>query len=260
MSTTTHMLIQSYFKQLKMPQASKVYQSMAREAEDNNLSYEEYLLGVLEQEITQRESNRIQRGIRQAAFPVIKTLDSFDFKAVPSLNKQKVLKLADCEYIRHLENVILVGNSGVGKTHIATALAYEACRKGFKVKFYTAAGLINELIAAQQEYRLNRLEKQYSAYHLVVIDELGYVPFSKTGAELLFQFCSSKHERGSLIITTNLEFPKWTEVFLDEQMTAALLDRLTHKAHILNINGESIALNRLLPGRQYLINFFTRVA
>lgn len=110
MNPTTHMLIQSYFKQLKMPQASKVYQSMAREAEDNNLSYEEYLLGVLEQEITQRESNRIQRGIRQANFPIIKTLDSFDFKVVPSLSKQKVLKLAGCDYIKNLENVILVGN------------------------------------------------------------------------------------------------------------------------------------------------------
>lgn len=170
MNPTTHMLIQSYFKQLKMPQASKVYQSMAREAEDNNLSYEEYLLGVLEQEITQRESNRIQRGIRQANFPIIKTLDSFDFKAVPSLSKQKVLKLAGCDYIKNLENVILVGNSGVGKTHIATALAYEACRQGMKVKFYTAAGLINEMLAAQQEYKLNRLEKQFLSYHLVVIE------------------------------------------------------------------------------------------
>jgi len=246
MNPTTHMLIQSYFKQLKMPQASKVYQSMAREAEAHNLSYEEYLLGVLEQEITQRESNRIQRGIRQANFPIIKTLDSFDFKAVPSLSKQKVLKLAGCDYIKNLENVILVGNSGVGKTHIATALAYEACRKGMKVKFYTAAGLINEMLAAQQEYKLNRLEKQFLSYHLVVIDELGYVPFSKTGAELLFQFCSARHERGSLIITTNLEFPKWTEVLLDAQWTAALLDRLTHKAHILNINGESYRFKQAL--------------
>jgi len=246
MNPTTHMLIQSYFKQLKMPQASKVYQSMAREAENNNLSYEEYLFGVLEQEITQRESNRIERGIRQANSLIIKTLDSFDFKAVPSLSKQKVLKLAGCDYIKNLENVILVGNSGVGKTHIATALAYEACRQGMKVKFYTAAGLINEMLAAQQEYKLNRLEKQFLSYHLVVIDELGYVPFSKTGAELLFQFCSARHERGSLIITTNLEFPKWTEVLLDAQLTAALLDRLTHKAHILNINGESYRFKQAL--------------
>ena len=239
MNTPRNMLIEAHLKKLKMPQATKVYTSMAREAEDNNLSYEDYLLGVLEQEITQRESNRIQRGIRLATFPIIKTLDVFDFKAVPSLSKPKVLKLASCEYIKNLENVILVGTSGVGKTHIATALAYEACRKGLKAKFFTAAGLINELMAAQQEYKLNRMERQYSAYHLIVIDELGYVPFSKTGAELLFQFCSSRHERGSLIITTNLEFPRWTEVFSDAGMTAALLDRLTHRAHILNINSES---------------------
>ena len=227
------MLLETYLKRLKMPQAAKTYESLAREAADNNLSYEEYLLGVLEQEVQQREYNRIQRGIRQAGFPVIKTLENFDFKAIPSLNKPKVLKLMQGEYIRNKENIILVGNSGVGKTHIAIALGYEACRQGLRVKFYTAAGLINELLAAQQEYRLNRLEKQWLVPHLVILDELGYVPFSKIGAELLFQFCAARYERGSIIITTNLEFPKWTEVLGDEQMTAALLDRLTHNAHIL---------------------------
>lgn len=244
--STNNMLLSAYLKKLKMPQAAKVYAPMAREAEDNNLSYEDYLLGILEQELNHREQNRIQRGIRQASFPILKTLDSFDFMAIPSLNKPKVLKLAQCEYIRQHENVILVGNSGIGKTHIATALAYEACRKGYKVKFYTAAGLVNELMAAQQDYRLNKLEKQWLTPHLVVIDELGYVPFNKSGAELLFQFCSARHERGSIIITTNLEFMKWTEVFVDEQMTAALLDRLTHKAHILNINGDSYRFKQTL--------------
>jgi DNA replication protein DnaC len=240
------MLLAAYLKKLKMPQATKIYESMAREAEDNNLSYEDYLLGILEQEINNREQNRIHKGIKQAAFPMIKTLESFDFMAIPSLNKPKILKLSQCEYIRQQENIILVGNSGIGKTHIATALAYEACRKGYKVKFYTAAGLVNELIAAQQDYRLNKLEKQWLTPHLVVIDELGYVPFNKTGAELLFQFCSSRHERGSIIITTNLEFSRWTEVFVDEQMTAALLDRLTYKAHILNINGDSYRFKQTL--------------
>lgn len=240
------MLLDAYLKKLKMPQAAKTYESLAREAADNNLSYEEYLLGVLEQEIHQRENNRIQRGIRQAAFPVIKTLENFDFKVIPSLNKPKVLKLMQGEYIRKKENIILVGSSGVGKTHIATALGYEACRQGLRVKFYTAAGLINELLAAQQEYRLNRLEKQWLVPHVIIVDELGYVPFSKMGAELLFQFCAARYERGSMIITTNLEFPKWTEVLGDEQMTAALLDRLTHNAHILNINGESYRFKQAL--------------
>jgi len=240
------MLLETYLKKLKMPQAAKIYEAMAREAADNNLGYEEYLLGVLEQEVHQRENNRIQRGIKQAAFPVIKTLENFDFKAIPSLNKPKILKLMQGEYIKKKENIILVGNSGVGKTHIATALGYEACRQGLRVKFYRAAGLINELLAAQQEYRLNRMEKQWQAPHVVILDELGYIPFSKVGAELLFQFCSARYERGSLIITTNLEFPKWTEVLGDEQMTAALLDRLTHNAHILNINGESFRFKQAL--------------
>ena len=204
------MLIETYLKKLKMPQVAKTYESLAREATDNNLDYEEYLLCVLEQEVHQRENNRIQRGIRQAGFPVIKTIESFDFLAIPSLNKPRVLKLMQGEYIRR------------------------------------RAGLINELLAAQQEYRLNKFEKQWLAPHLVILDELGYVPFSKVGSELLFQFCSSRYERGSLIITTNLEFPKWTEVLGDEQMTAALLDRLTHNAHIVNINGESYRFKQAL--------------
>lgn len=240
------MLLEAYLKKLKMPQAAKTYESLAREAFDNNLDYEGYLLGVLEQEIHQRENNRIQRGIRQASFPVIKTLESFDFKAIPSISKPKILKLMQGEYIKKKENIILVGSSGVGKSHIAISLGYEACRQGMKVKFYTAAGLINELLAAQQEYRLNRLEKQWLTPQLVILDELGYVPFSRVGSELLFQFCSSRYERGSLIITTNLEFPKWTEVLGDEQMTAALLDRLTHNAHILNINGDSYRFKQAL--------------
>jgi len=153
------MLIEAYLKKLRMPQATKTYESLAREAADNNLDYEEYLLCVLEQEVQQRENNRIQRLIRQATFPVVKTLESFDFLAIPSLNKPRVLKLMQGEYIHKRENVILIGNSGVGKTHIATALGYEACRQGMKVKFYTTAGLVNELLAAQQEYRLNKLEK-----------------------------------------------------------------------------------------------------
>ncbi len=240
------MLLEAYLKRLKMPQAAKTYESLAREAADNNLGYEEYLLGVLEQEVQQREYNRIQRGIRQAGFPAIKTLENFDFKAIPSLNKHKVLKLMQGEYIRNKENIILVGNSGVGKTHIAIALGYEACRQGLRVKFYTAAGLINELLAAQQEYRLNRVEKQWLVPDLIILDELGYIPFSKMGAELLFQFCAARYERGSIIITPNLEFPKWTEVLGDEQMTAALLDRLTHNAHILNINGDSYRFKQAL--------------
>lgn len=233
------MLIDAYLKQLKMPQAAKVYQSMAREASDNNLTYEEFLLGVLEQEVHQRENNRVQRRIRQATFPMVKTLDTFDFMAIPSLNKPKVLALADGEFIKHKENVIMVGNAGVGKTHLAIALAFAACRKGYRVKFYTAAGLVNELVAAQHEYRLAKMEKQWLVPDLVILDELGFVPFNKSGAELLFQYCSSRYERGSIVITTNLEFAKWTEVFGEEQMTAALLDRLTHRAHILNMNGES---------------------
>ena len=137
------------------------------------------------------------------------------------------------------ESVIFLGNPGTGKTHLSIALGLCALKKGKKVRFYTANGLANELLEAQQEYRLVRLEKQWLAQDLVILDEIGYVPFTKTGAELLYQFCASRYERGSMIVTTNLEFSQWAEVFGDERMTAALLDRLTHRAHILVLNGES---------------------
>jgi DNA replication protein DnaC len=197
------------------------------------------LCTLLEQEVLTRDENSRRLRIKQAGFPVLKTLEGFDFNAIPSLNKQKVLALSRCEYIRAKENVIAIGSVGTGKSHICSALALCACQMGCRVRFYTAPGLVTELLQAQREHRLNKFEKRWLNYDLVLIDELGYVPYTKEGAELLFRFVASRYERGSVMITTNLEFAKWTQVFGDEMLTTALLDRLTHRCHILVMNGES---------------------
>jgi DNA replication protein DnaC len=184
----------------------------------------------------------VERRIRQARFPAVKSLDSFDFAAIPSLNKMLVLELARCAYIDRRENVIALGNSGTGKTHVALGLGLAACQKGLPVGFTTASALVHELLEANTERRLLRLQKQLTGYKLLIIDELGYVPLSTTGAELLFEVFSRRYERGSVIVTSNLPFDEWTGIFGAERLTGALLDRLTHHVHILEMNGDSYRL------------------
>jgi DNA replication protein DnaC len=203
-----------------------------------------YLLRLTELELLDRDRRATERRIRQAKFPVVKSLDSFDFLAIPALNKTLVLELARCEYLTRKENILLLGNSGTGKTHIALALGLAACQRGHRVRFITAAALVGELIEARDEKRLLRFQKQIAAYELLIVDELGYVPLSKTGAELLFETISQRYERNSTLITSNLPFDEWTEIFGSERLTGALLDRLTHHVHILEMNGDSYRLKQ----------------
>jgi DNA replication protein DnaC len=235
----TAMLLETYLKKLRLPTFLRNYVKFAADAAQENQSYDRFLLALAEQEVHQREEHQRQRRVREARFPVHKELADFDFSCVPGLSKQRVLDLARGAYIDQAEPVILVGNPGLGKTHVATGLALAACRQGHRVRFYTAAALVNELIQAQDEHRLSRFLAVVLKHQLIVLDELGFIPFSTTGAQLIFQFCSTLYERVATIVTTNLRFADWVQVFGDERLTAALLDRLTHKAHILEFTGES---------------------
>ena len=197
---------------------------------------------MIELELLDRERRTVERRIRAARFPATKSFDTFDFTAIPGLNR--MLVLARCEYILRRENIIALGNSGTGKTHVALALGLAACQKGFSVAFTTAASLVNQLMEARDERRLLKLQRDLQAVRLLIVDELGYVPLSPTGAELLFEAFSQRYERGSTIVTSNLPFEDWTSVLGSERLTGALLDRLTHHVSILTMNGDSYRLNQ----------------
>ena len=233
------MLIQHLVKRLRLPAMGRQYKKLAQEATKENRPYEDFLLSLLELEVAQREDNTQKRLIAQARFPYLRTLDQFDFSTIPSVNKAMVLELAKGEYLAKNENVALVGNMGTGKTHVAIGLGLLACRQGKKVRFFTATGLINDLVEAQEQHSLGRRLAQLQKLDLLILDEVGFVPFTSDGARLLFQVCAERYLKGSLLVTSNLEFSRWVEVFGDERMTGALLDRLTHRCHVLEFNGDS---------------------
>ena len=237
-------LLTHHLKALKLPTFLREHEKLARQCASEGVDHVRYLLRLMELELIDRERRMVERRIREARFTSVKSLDSFDFLALPSLNKALVLELARSEYVLRRENVIAVGNSGTGKTHVALGLGLAACQRGLSVGFTTAAALVHELIEARDEKRLLRLQRQMSAYKLLVIDELGYVPLSQTGAELLFEVFSQRYKRGSTIVTSNLPFDEWTGVFASERLTGALLDRLTHHVHILEMNGDSYRLKQ----------------
>ena len=246
------LLIQHSLKRLRLPTIARHYRKLAQEAAEGNQPYEDYLLQLLELEVAQREENAQKRRITQAHFPYHRTLDQFDFSTIPSVNKAKVLELAKGDYLDRRENIILVGNMGTGKTHTAIALGLLACRKSKRVRFYTATGLINDLLEAQEEHLLGKHMAQLQKLDLLILDEVGFVPFTPEGARLLFQVCSERYLRGSILITTNLEFARWVEVFGDERLTGALLDRLTHHCHILEYNGDSYRFKESLRTKELM--------
>ena len=242
MSEMPQVLLAHHLKALRLPTFLREHEKLARQCAAEGADHLRYLLRLAELELIERGGRMVERRIRAAHFPTVKSLDGFDFLAIPSLDKALVLELARGEYIERRENVIALGNSGTGKTHIALGLGLAACRRGLSVGFTTAAALVHELLEARDEKRLLRLQKQLIGYKLPIIDELGFVPLSKTGAELLFEIVSQRYERGSTLVTSNLPFDEWTEVMGSERLTGALLDRLTHHVHILEMNGESYRL------------------
>jgi DNA replication protein DnaC len=244
MSDAPQILLNHRLKSLRLPTVLREYGKLAKQAAAEGLDHVQFLARLIELEMIDRERRMIERRIKAAKFPAVKSLDSFDFKAIPALNKMQVLELARCEWVERRENVIALGPSGTGKTHIALGLGLSACQKGLSVGFVTAAALVHELMEARDERRLLRLQKQMVGYKLLIIDELGFVPLSKTGAELLFELISQRYERGSTLITSNLPFDEWTETFGSERLTGALLDRLTHHVNILEMNGESYRLGQ----------------
>jgi DNA replication protein DnaC len=244
MTDTPQVLLAHHLKALKLPTFLREYDKLARQCAADGVDHPRYLLRLAELELIERERRTVERRIKEARFPAVKSLDSFDFTAIPSLNKALVLELARSEYVSRRENIVAVGNSGTGKSHIALGLGLAACQKGLSVGFVTAAALVHELLEARDEKRLLRLQRQLAGYKLLIIDELGYVPLSPTGAELLFEVFSQRYERGATIVTSNLPFDEWTSVFGSERLTGALLDRLTHHVHILEMNGDSYRLKQ----------------
>jgi len=240
--TTSTVLLKHHLKALRLPTILAECEKVAQRCATDNVDHLGFLLQLPELALPDRERRAAERRLKAARFPTLKTLEDFDFAAQPSLNKVLVAELLRCEFIDRRESVIVIGNPGAGKTHIATALAAEACRRGKRVRFWRVTELVTQLLEAREERVLLRLKAQLARLDLLVLDELGYVPTSKVGAELLFDVISTAYERTSVVVTTNLPFEQWTEVLGSERLVGATLDRLTHRCHILEATGESYRL------------------
>ena len=237
MSNNLEQSIEMYSKQLKTPTFNQ-YKDVIRQL-DKNQGYEDFLLNLLKLEYDTRTEKSQQRKIKTAGFPYIKTIDELDSSRFEHISEPFVKELASCDFIKKRQNIVMIGNPGTGKTHLSIALGIKACMQGFNVKFYTAANLANELIEAQEYKKLIRLEKQISKAELLIIDELSYLTFNRHQSELLFKVIADRAERQSVIVSTNLKFSDWLSMFENQTMVTALIDRLTFRSHVLNMNSEN---------------------
>lgn len=229
-----------YAKQLKLSTLSNYEKILHQLAPDSG--YETFLLEVLKSEVLQRQENQQKRRLKAASFPYYKTLDEFKYSELKHVNEAYIWELASCEYIKRRENIIMIGSTGNGKSHLSIGLGIRACKEGYNVKFLTAATLVNMLSEARDSYKLSKIEKSFQKFDLLVLDELSYLSFNRHQSELLFQIIAERSEKASIIVSTNLEFSEWTDLFENEKIIAAMIDRLTFRSHILNMNGDSYRL------------------
>jgi len=231
--------IMHYSRQLRLPGFRKYYQSIQEEMSTEGKDYSEYLARLLELEYQERKERRKKLQIKLAGFPQLKYLQELVLEDLPKDAHEKLPALKTLDFIENGQNIILSGNPGTGKSHLATGLGLEACMKGYKVLFVTVPHLITQIRESRSEKRLRTLENRFEKFDLVICDEFGYISFDKEGAELLFTHLSLRTGKKSTIITTNLSFDRWSEIFGDPVLTAAMVDRITHRAHIVNMNGKS---------------------
>jgi len=236
----------AHLKALRLPTVAREYAKTAADAAKAHLGHEAFLLRLCAAEVASREAKALTRRLREARLPGVKTLAEYDFSALPKLDPLQVHRLAGCEFVSKAENVLLVGGSGTGKTHVASAIAVEACRRKLSVRFFTVSQLVESLLEARDERALGRARAMLKKVDLLVLDELGFVPMPASGAELLFDVVSDRYERGSIVLTTNLPFEQWMSVLSSEALTHAMLDRLTHHVHVLEMNGPSYRLKQSL--------------
>jgi len=232
-------VIAGHLQTLRLPGVAHEYRELARQARDGGWAYEEFLRYLLEAELRSRQERTAAHRLKEAHFPDVKTLDQLDWGALQGISRPKLLELASCEYLDKAEDVILAGPIGTGKTHIPIGLGVEAARRRFRVTFTRAADLVRTLLEARDDRLLGKLHRRIERADLLIIDELGFVPFDRAGGELLFNLISERYERRSTLITTNLAFSEWVQVFGDAKLTTALLDRLGHHSHILTTRGQS---------------------
>jgi len=239
-------------KKLQLTTLAKRVQGASQQAMRQQLPYDEFLFNLLSEELDVRLQNRASRRIKEAKFPSVKTLDGFDFERSPHLPEVLIRQLAQGQYIKDAKPIIFIGEPGTGKTHLASALGYAAAQQGETVRFSSASQLVNLLIEAKDSRVLSSITQRYARYKLLILDELGYLPLSKTDSELLFQVISQRQERLPIIITTNLPFSEWTSIFPDQKLCRALIDRITHNAHIIETGDKSARLEDTLKSNNII--------